>query len=69
MSPQCDNCGAHVSPRYYRVRSGNDGELHGCPECANPATRQRDAAGVDSVYAVRSDPDGMSITPDGGDEE
>lgn len=26
MSPQCDNCSAHVSARYYRVRSGNDGE-------------------------------------------
>lgn len=58
--PSCDNCGEHVSNRYYRVRKGNDGALHGCPSCANPATRQRLAAGVESQYKVRTDADGVT---------
>lgn len=53
--PYCDNCGGHVSVPYYRVRKGNDGKLHGCPSCANPATREREAAGIGSRYTVRSD--------------
>jgi len=69
VSPQCDNCGAHVSARYYRVRAGNDGQLHACPECTNPATRQRDAAGVETHYVVRSNADGEVITTDGGEQE
>ena len=68
MSPQCDNCGAHVSPAFKRARSDNDGVLHGCPECTAPATRARDCAGVESSYKTRSDPDGVSRVPvDGGE--
>lgn len=52
MSPACDNCGSHVSARYYRVRKGNDGDLHGCPDCASPAAREREAAGVSGHTAV-----------------
>ncbi|MBV0925005.1 hypothetical protein KTS45_12440 [Halomicroarcula limicola] len=66
--PSCDNCGAHVSADYHRVRAGNDGKLRACPDCTNPATRQRDAAGVSSAYAVRSDERGQSIATDGGDD-
>jgi len=66
MSPHCDTCGAHVTPTYKRVRSGNDGELHGCPSCTSPATRERAAAGVESRYAVRSGPDGETIPASGG---
>ena len=62
--PYCDNCGAHVSQPYYRVRKGNDGALHGCPSCANPATRERIAAGVGTDYVVRSDADGRSVPGD-----
>ncbi|WP_277542921.1 DUF7563 family protein [Haloarcula laminariae] len=66
MSPQCNNCGAHVDPTFHRVRSDNDGVLHGCPDCTPPATRARDCAGVESDYQARSDPDGISTTTDGG---
>lgn len=69
MSPQCDNCGAHVDPRYYRVFKGNDGKLHACPECTNPATRVRDAAGVSSAYQERTDPRGRCVSTNGGDAE
>jgi len=41
LMPHCDACGAHVSTDYYRVRKGPDGDLHGCPSCTNPATRQQ----------------------------
>lgn len=61
MSPSCDNCGEHVSSDYYRVRCGNDGELHGCPACACPAARERLAAGVDPLYRIRTDADGNHI--------
>jgi hypothetical protein len=67
MSPQCDNCGAHVDPRFYRVFKGNDGKLHGCPSCASPATRARDAADVDSEYQTRTDPRGEKVSTDGGE--
>jgi len=30
--PECDQCGAHVSPDYWRVFAV-DGELHGCLSC------------------------------------
>jgi len=67
MSPQCDNCGAHVSAAFKRGRSDNDGVLHGCPECTSPATRVRDCAGVSSAYQTRSDADGVTIATDGGE--
>ena len=69
MSPQCDNCGAHVSAAYKRLRSDNSGTLHACPNCTSPATEIRDAAGVSSAYQVRSDSDGQCISTDGGDDE
>ncbi|WP_459890885.1 DUF7563 family protein [Halostagnicola bangensis] len=31
----CDNCGAHVTDRYRRVFSANDGSLQGCSNCQN----------------------------------
>lgn len=62
--PECDNCGGHVSRRYYRVRKGNDGALHGCPACANPATRERLAAGVETDYVARSGPNGEAVASD-----
>lgn len=68
MMPQCDNCGAHVSPAFKRARSDNDSVLHGCPECTSPATRARDCAGVDSDYQQRTGPDGKTIVTDGGGE-
>jgi len=61
MSPHCDKCGGHVSSNYYRVRSGNDGELHACPHCCDTATRPREAAGLDSEYRVRSTPAGYTL--------
>ncbi|WP_254271080.1 DUF7563 family protein [Haloarcula marina] len=67
--PSCDHCGAHVSPTYYRTRKGNDGDLHGCPNCTSPATRERDAAGVSSSYIVRTDADARSVARDGGESE
>lgn len=30
--PECDNCGAHVSAAYARVRAV-DGHIHECPNC------------------------------------
>lgn len=67
VSLACDECGAHVSPRYYQVRKGNDGQLHGCPACVSPANRERDAAGLESTYQVRTDPDGHHIATAGGE--
>jgi len=70
--PECDACGAHVTPTYKRVRSGNDGKLHGCPSCSSPAVRERECAGVDSLYQVRTDADGNDIprvVTDGGRNE
>lgn len=69
VSPACDSCGEHVSPRYYQVRAGNDGELHACPSCSSPATRERDAAGVESAYVTRTDPNGHHIATAGGERE
>ncbi|WP_455429315.1 DUF7563 family protein [Haloarcula sediminis] len=66
--PRCDSCSAHVDPRWYRVFQGNDGELHGCPECTSLATRARDAAGVDSSYRTRTDPGGQTIPSTGGEQ-
>jgi len=68
VSPQCDNCGAHVTAKFKRVRSDNTGTLHACPNCTSPATLARDAAGVSSAYQVRTDSDGRAIATDGGDE-
>ncbi|EMA01802.1 hypothetical protein C437_15321 [Haloarcula vallismortis ATCC 29715] len=62
--PSCDACGAHVSRRYYRVRKGRDGDLHGCPSCADPATIERQAAGLDTRYRQRKTPDGEDIPRD-----
>ena len=67
MSPQCDNCGAHVSAEYHRVRSDNDGILHGCPACTSPATRQREAAGLGVDYKMRTDAEGRIVTEGGGE--
>ncbi|MFC7028775.1 hypothetical protein ACFQJ5_16755 [Halomicroarcula sp. GCM10025324] len=67
MSPQCENCGAHVSAEYHRVRSGNDGVLHGCPSCTSPATRQREAAGLEADYKVRTDAEGRTVVDRGGE--
>lgn len=69
MSPQCDNCDAHVSDRYFRVRCGNDGKLHGCPDCASPGVRQRKAAGVSSDYNTRTCSAGYLIPKDGGSDD
>ena len=33
MSPQCGNCGSHVSVDYVRVFSASE-EVEACPECA-----------------------------------
>jgi len=66
VSPQCDHCGEHVSAAYYRVRKGNDGELHGCPSCTAAAIRERAAAGKDWDYQVRSCPDGEHVAADEG---
>lgn len=30
---ECENCGELVLNAYWRVFSGNDGELYGCPNC------------------------------------
>ncbi|WP_455196254.1 DUF7563 family protein [Halovalidus salilacus] len=30
---ECDNCGAHVTERYKRVFSDNEGVLHACSNC------------------------------------
>jgi uncharacterized Zn finger protein (UPF0148 family) len=68
VSPHCDNCGAHVTPKFKRVRADNDGELHACPNCTTPATLARDAAGLSSAYQARTDPDGRAIATDGGDD-
>jgi len=65
--PYCDSCGAHVTSTFKRARSDNDGVLHGCLECAPPATRVRDCAGVESDYKTRSDPDGVAIATDEGE--
>lgn len=31
--PNCDNCGAFVTPDFHRVFADNEGTLHGCHEC------------------------------------
>ncbi|WP_425498429.1 DUF7563 family protein [Natrinema soli] len=33
----CDNCGNHVTDRYKRVFSANDGTLHACSNCRDTA--------------------------------
>lgn len=32
--PNCDNCGAFVTPSFVRVFGDNAGDLPGCPECS-----------------------------------
>lgn len=62
----CDNCDSHVSADYYRVRKGNDGDLHACPSCCDANTRPLQAAGLNPDWEVRSDPEGLVI-PRGDD--
>jgi hypothetical protein len=64
--PECDNCGAHVSPAFYRVNKGNDGILYAHPSCEIPAALERAAAGATIRYQLRSTPDGVTTVPDGG---
>lgn len=40
--PQCDNCGAHLTPEYVRV-FGVDGEVPACLHCTTN-TEAREAA-------------------------
>jgi len=67
--PECDNCGAHVSPTFYRVNKGNDGVLRACPSCENPATLERAAAGATIRYQPRSTPDGVTTVTDEEDDD
>jgi hypothetical protein len=31
--PRCQECNGHVTDSFRRVFSGNDGVVHGCPDC------------------------------------
>lgn len=41
--PECNNCGAFVTPDFARVFGDNDGEVFGCLECQT-ATDVKDGA-------------------------
>lgn len=46
MSPECQNCGAHVSERFARVCGDEDNIAHTCPRCdSKGAIRAGSAAG------------------------
>ncbi|WP_445668774.1 DUF7563 family protein [Natranaeroarchaeum sulfidigenes] len=40
--PECDNCGAHLTPEYVRVFGDSSGSVPICIHCA-PNTEARDA--------------------------
>jgi len=47
MTPECQNCGAHVSERFARVMGDEDGTVHACPRCDSAgALRAGSAAGM-----------------------
>ena len=33
MTPECQNCGGHVSERFARVMGDADDTVHACPRC------------------------------------
>ena len=35
MSPQCLNCGSHVTNEFARVMGDNDGHVHACVNCSD----------------------------------
>ena len=46
MTPECQNCGAHVSERFARVCGDAEGTVHACPRCDSAgAIRAGSAAG------------------------
>jgi len=48
MTPECQNCGAHVSERFARVMGDEDNTVHACPRCdSKGALRAGTAAGLE----------------------
>jgi len=62
----CDHCGAHVTDRFRRVFSGDDGRAHRCPDWDTYAQLSRGfATGVDVSFP---DPE-TSFGPHGGEAD
>lgn len=66
MSPECDNCGAHVSAAFKRALSDKGGVLHTCPEYASLEACV--CAGIWSAYQQRTDADGLNTMTDRGED-
>ena len=46
MTPECQNCGTHVSERFARVMGDENNIVHACPQCdSEGALRAGTAAG------------------------
>lgn len=42
MSPQCENCGGHVTPKFVRIFGRDDG-VDACPRCSSRGERANGA--------------------------
>ena len=51
---ECQRCGEHVTAVFQRVIAGDDGEVHGCPECMTNRAIYRGDATRDARDADRT---------------